>query len=61
MEFRELYEKYRWGQVTEEEKEFVEKELVKYDSMKKYLDESEERMNKRELNRKDERNRISIF
>lgn len=45
MEFQELYEKYKWGQVTEEEKEFVEKELEKYDSMKKYLDDNKSENN----------------
>ena len=41
MEFQELYEKYKWGQVTEEEKEFVEKELAKYDSMKQKFDDND--------------------
>lgn len=59
MEFRELYEKYRWGQVTEEEKEFVEKELVKYDSMKKYLDESEERKENEQTRIESERRKKS--
>lgn len=27
MDFKELYEKYNWGQVTKEEQEFVESEL----------------------------------
>lgn len=40
MKFEELYEKYKWGQVTEEEKEFVEKELGKYNDIKQCLDGS---------------------
>lgn len=42
MEFKELYEKYKWGQVTEEEKEFVEKELAKYDDMRQCLGDGKE-------------------
>lgn len=38
MEFKKLYEKYKWGQVTKEEKEFVEKEMAARGLTKEDLD-----------------------
>ncbi|WP_086347511.1 hypothetical protein [Candidatus Enterococcus clewellii] len=41
-EFKQLLERYRWGQVTEEEKAYVEEELKKAEAIQEYLFETEE-------------------
>lgn len=41
-DFKQLLERYKWGKVNEEEKEYVEKELEKAEALQEYLFDSEE-------------------
>lgn len=49
MDFKELYEKYNWGQVTKEEQEFVESELKRRKEAKEPIHESYESENKNSI------------
>ena len=49
MDFKELYEKYNWGQVTKEEQEFVESELKRRKEAKENIHEGYESENKNSI------------
>ena len=49
MDFKELYEKYNWGQVTKEEQEFVESELKRRKEAKENINEGYESENKNSI------------
>ena len=49
MDFKELYEKYNWGQVTKEEQEFVESELKRRKEAKEPIHEGYESENKNSI------------
>lgn len=51
MKFNDTFEKYKWGKVTDEEKEFIEKELKKYEAIREYLDD-EDRQDKESISDK---------